>query len=192
MVARHNSLVSQSSDAIGASLKNAGWRRFQTRIGIGCALQSGRSGFGHMWGHKRCQTKRLRRVDSSRFAIVQRPSDQPTTHPGQPFVVSPLIPHRLPPGGFVPRLVRKRSSGAVAARCIARPTIAASSADSHPHPWKNHRQPGERCRATWSNSRPSAGVRLSQATGSPSCGLRVRRQVLMRTRLPHQEGCKRP
>ena len=40
---------------------------------------------------------------------------------------------RLEPGGFVPRLVRKRSSGAVAARCIARPTIAASSADSHPH-----------------------------------------------------------
>ena len=41
--------------------------------------------------------------------------------------------------------------------------------------------PGERCRATSSNSRPSASVRLSQATGSPSCGLRVRRQVLMRT-----------
>ena len=39
----------------------------------------------------------------------------------------------------------------------------------------------ERCKATSSNSRPSATGRLSQATGPTSCGLRVRRQVLMRT-----------
>jgi len=74
------------------------------------------------------------------------PQIQPTARPGQPFVVSPLIPHRLRPTASCPVSCRKRSSGAVAARCIARPTIAASSADSQPHPWKNHRPPGEGCR----------------------------------------------
>jgi hypothetical protein len=52
----------------------------------------------------------------------------PAANPAAP--PPPTAAHRLPPGGFVPGLVPKRSSGAVAARCIVRHTIAASSADS--------------------------------------------------------------
>ena len=91
------------------------------------------------------------------------------------------------PAASCPVSCRKRSSGAVAAWFIARATIAASSADSQPHPWKNHRPPGERCRATSSNWRPSTSVRLSQATGSPSCGLRVSSSFDA-----DYESCKRP
>ena len=120
------------------------------------------------------------RVDRSCFAIVQRPSDQPTAHPRQTFVVSPLTPHRLTPGDFVPSLVPQaivRHGG----RSVHRPPHhRCQLGGQQPHPCKNHRPPGERCRAMSSNSCPSASVGLSQATESPSCGLWVRRQLLVR------------
>ena len=131
---------------------------------------------------ERCSLGRIFGVAENNQAYrVQRPSDQPTAHPDQPFVVSPLIPHRLRPTASCPVSCRKRSSGAVAARCIARPTIAASSADSQPHPWKNHRPPGEGCRGDVVQLAPVGEREVEPGDRIAELGLRVRRQVLMRT-----------
>ena len=97
----------------------------------------------------------------------------------------PVVPC---PATSCPVSWRKRSSGAVAARCIARPTIAASSADSHPHPWKNHRPPSERCRATLFNSRPSASARLSQATSGQAAGFDADHDSLIKTAASGLDG----
>jgi hypothetical protein len=61
------------------------------------------------------------------------------------------------------------------------PPLLPARRTASPIPGRTTGRPASGAGRQSSNSRPSASVRLSQATGSPSCGLRVRRQVLMRT-----------